>query len=56
MASGIGRFGSMMMPYILLKAFYLKPEYTFQILGLVALLGSLFTFLMPFDTLNREID
>ena len=29
MASGIGRFGSMMMPYILVPAFHLKPEYTF---------------------------
>ena len=55
-ASSVGRIGSIIMPWIVVYLNDLGTFLPYGIFGIIALLATLATFLLPFDTHLRELD
>lgn len=55
-ASSIGRIGSIIMPWIVIYLNELGTFYSYGIFGVLSLLASFLTFILPFDTFERELD
>jgi len=56
MASAVGRTGAMVMPYFLLKSFFINHFYPFWIIMIICFIGVIAGICMPFDTRGMEID
>lgn len=55
-ASSVGRLGSIIMPWIVVYLNDLGTFLSYGIFGIIALIASFATLLIPFDTYLRELD
>lgn len=55
-SSAFGRVSACLMPFILIKLFYINIYYPFGMIFLFSLLGILGTYMIPYDTRGRYLD
>ena len=56
LASGVGRLGGIAMPWLVVYLNAIGLYLPYALFGIIAGGAAIFTFLMPFDTYNRELD